>query len=180
MAACYDQQRHGVLIYGGYVGAFDPPLYDTWLLRRMLAAAFTEQPLDVIVRELIIVRLSCAVSGDGPISYQWRRNGVNLADSVRISGSQTATLIIHGAQFSDEGSFDVVATSPLGSIASAAATVDVLCYCDIGGDGFVNGIDFDDFVLAFELGEPAADVDENGQVNEEDFDSYVEHFVTGC
>lgn len=55
-----------------------------------------------------------------------------------------------------------------------------LCLADFNGDDFVNGDDFDAYVLAFELGDIAADIDRNGFVNGDDFDAYVDAFVAGC
>ncbi len=51
---------------------------------------------------------------------------------------------------------------------------------DFDGNGFVNGEDFDSFVLAFEAGEPEADFDGNGFVNGDDFDAFTAAFVAGC
>ncbi len=54
------------------------------------------------------------------------------------------------------------------------------CRADYNVDGFVTGDDFDQFVAAFELGQPGADIDGNGFVNGEDFDVFVEAFESGC
>ncbi len=54
------------------------------------------------------------------------------------------------------------------------------CYADFNLDGFVNGVDFDDFVAAFEFGECTADVDNSGFVNGDDFDSFSAAFEAGC
>ncbi len=63
------------------------------------------------------VALSVGASGPGPITYQWRRNGVTLkgatAASYKITSLQTAT----------EGLYDVVVTNSSGSLASAQAAV---------------------------------------------------------
>lgn len=54
------------------------------------------------------------------------------------------------------------------------------CGSDFNGDGFVNGDDFDAYVLAFEGGNALADFDKNGFVNGDDFDAYVLSFEAGC
>jgi len=54
------------------------------------------------------------------------------------------------------------------------------CVADFNMNSWVNGIDFDEFVYAFELGSYAADINGNSFVNGEDFDVYVQHFVDGC
>ncbi len=55
-----------------------------------------------------------------------------------------------------------------------------LCPADIDDSSFVNGVDFDIFVSAFEAGDPSADFDGNGFVNGDDFDLFAYHFVAGC
>jgi len=54
------------------------------------------------------------------------------------------------------------------------------CASDINEDGFVNGIDFDVFIAAFEAGDPLADANKDTFVSGEDFDSFVIAFEAGC
>ena len=56
------------------------------------------------------------------------------------------------------------------------------CECppDFNGDGFVNGQDFDEFVVGFEAGDPATDFDRDGFVTGLDFDQFVIEFEAGC
>ncbi len=54
------------------------------------------------------------------------------------------------------------------------------CAADYDCNGFVNGDDFDLFVVDFEAGLPAADYDGNGFVNGDDFDFFVVDFESGC
>jgi len=56
----------------------------------------------------------------------------------------------------------------------------VFCPSDWNQDGFVNGDDYDYFVDLFVAGDIAADYDDNGFVNGDDFDQFVEAFVAGC
>ncbi len=63
--------------------------------------------------------------------------------------------------------------------------IDVGCYeyqcpADTNHDGFVNGVDFDRFMEAFQAGNLLADVDQNGFVNGADFDLFVAAFDAGC
>lgn len=55
-----------------------------------------------------------------------------------------------------------------------------LCSSDFDGNSWVNGADFDQFIAAFEAGDPAADVDGNTFVNADDFDLFVVRFENGC
>jgi hypothetical protein len=70
------------------------------------------------------------VAGGSPApTYQWRRNGVNLVEGGRLTGTQTPTLTITGVLTSDNGSYDVVvanttATGPFSTQAGATLSVD--------------------------------------------------------
>lgn len=61
---------------------------------------------------------------------------------------------------------------------TAATTND--CEADFNFDGFVSGIDYDEYVVAFESGYPSADFDGDGFITGIDFDLYVEAFQAGC
>lgn len=54
------------------------------------------------------------------------------------------------------------------------------CPSDFNGDGFVNGDDFDAFVLAFVAGTIDADFNSDGFVTADDYDGYVGAFFAGC
>ena len=71
------------------------------------------------------------------------------------------------AVYTDSEEFEVVLTA-------------AFCASDYDLNTFVNGDDFDAFVLDFELGDPRADVDLNTFVNGDDFDYFVDHFYLGC
>ena len=55
-----------------------------------------------------------------------------------------------------------------------------LCPADFDQNGFVNGADFDAFVIEFYYGTLLADFDHNGFVNGVDFDGFTAAFVAGC
>jgi len=86
------------------------------------------------------------------------------------------------------GSFAAVDDSPMRQ-AARRATVEyradevvalVLCPSDFDYNGFVNGDDFDQFVIEFEAGTAAADHDGNTFVNGDDFDRFGLDFEAGC
>ena len=64
--------------------------------------------------------------GNGGVNYQWRHDGIPLADGARITGSQTARLSITNAQPGDEGLYDVEVSNALRSTDSAAETLTVI------------------------------------------------------
>src|SRR5262249_29401969 len=71
----------------------------------------------------------------GPVSVQWRRDGVPLTDNDRIHGSASPTLTITAALAADAGTYDAVLTNACGSLASDQATLNILCRADYDGDG---------------------------------------------
>ena len=64
--------------------------------------------------------------GVNPLTYHWRKNGVNLNDGGTISGSQTNSLTIANLAVGDTGDYDVVVTNGSGSSASAVAHLDAV------------------------------------------------------
>lgn len=63
--------------------------------------------------------LTVSATGTAPLSYQWRKDGTNLA------GATAATLNFASAQAADAGSYTVVVTNAYGTVTSPAATVTV-------------------------------------------------------
>jgi hypothetical protein len=123
-----------------------------------------------------------AASGSGPISYQWRKDGDNLNNGGAISGADSATLTIDPLAIADAGSYDVIVTNTCGDVPSGAATLEVFCRADYNMDGFVDGIDYDQFNNDFEAGSLAADYNGDGFVDGIDYDLFNNDFETngGC
>ncbi len=68
-----------------------------------------------------------------------------------------------------------------GQSGSAAALVEVAeSIGDFNNDGFVNGIDYDEFADLFESGDMGADINNDGFVNGIDYDTFAEAFEAGC
>ncbi len=61
---------------------------------------------------------SITVAGSGPFTYQWRKNGSNLADNGTTIGSTLATLTLSNVALSDAAGYTVAVTG-YGSITSA-------------------------------------------------------------
>ncbi len=76
-------------------------------------------PVDADVCEGDTVMLSVVASGAGPFSYQWRKDGIDLA------GETADTLALGPVLVGDAGDYDVVVSNSCGSVTSAAATVTV-------------------------------------------------------
>ncbi|MHB8520886.1 MAG: immunoglobulin domain-containing protein [Limisphaerales bacterium] len=77
------------------------------------------QPQGATVVEGLSAALSVTVSGQGPFTYQWRKDG------VMINGATAASLDIPVVQASDAGEYSVVVSSPYGIVSSAVAVLAV-------------------------------------------------------
>jgi hypothetical protein len=65
-----------------------------------------------------------SVVGSGLLlNYQWRSNGVNLANGGRISGATAANLTVANVQASDAVNYDVVVSNTGGSVTSSVASL---------------------------------------------------------
>ncbi|MBS0632467.1 MAG: immunoglobulin domain-containing protein [Verrucomicrobia bacterium] len=71
------------------------------------------------------VTFSVSATGTAPLTYQWQKDGANLADGGRVAGSATASLTITGALVADSGTYTVVVTNPAGHATSDAALLTV-------------------------------------------------------
>jgi hypothetical protein len=89
------------------------------LLALNIAPTLSAQPVSTAVNLGAPATLSVAVSGTGPLAYQWRRDGVPVA------GGTSASLTLASAQSSDAGFYDVVITNVAGSITSAGARLSI-------------------------------------------------------
>lgn len=81
------------------------------------AGTFTVNPVPTITVQPIASPLSyCEGQGNGTISvtaigattYQWRRNGINLANNATYANVDSATLSITNPALSESGNFDVI------------------------------------------------------------------------
>ncbi|HEX2838695.1 MAG TPA: CHRD domain-containing protein [Phycisphaerales bacterium] len=94
--------------------------------------------------------------GGGTATYQWRKNGTNLANGGNISGALSATLNINPVGAGDAGDYDVIVTNFCGNRTSTIAELAVGSACDsvdFNGDGlFPDTADIDDFLSVFSGG----------------------------
>ena len=109
------------------------------------AAKITQQPVSNAVELGATATLAVTGAGTGT-AYQWRRQGVPLADGGRVSGSHTPVLTITGVEAADDGVYDVVVSNACTTEVSQGAYISVrMPACgsaDFDGDGDV-GTDAD-------------------------------------
>ncbi|NBR85440.1 MAG: hypothetical protein EBT61_08025 [Verrucomicrobia bacterium] len=86
----------------------------------------TTQPTNQVVLSNSTVQLTVAATGTVPLSYQWRKGGVNLTTNAVTFGINTAQLTIYNFSDTNAGDYTVVITNYAGSVTSAVATISIL------------------------------------------------------
>ncbi len=95
--------------------------------------AITSPPSNQTVSAGGAAVFAVAATGSPAPSFQWQRNGVNLA------GQSGTTLTLSAVQPSDTGLYQVVATNASGSTTSASALLGLSSMAKVIGDGSVIG-----------------------------------------
>ena len=108
--------------------------------------------------------------------------GVPLAAEKKVSNRQVVGLNFLPGSSDVLGGAWVSSTDGALLISNALTYVSTTrpCPADFNNDGFVDIFDFNDFVTAFESGDPAADFNGDGFVDFFDFNDFVTAFETGC
>ena len=88
--------------------------------------AITRQPANIIQDPGTTAVFSIKATGTSAISYQWKKNGVNLVDGGDISGAQTDTLTLQSISDPDAGDYTCTITNDSGNETSDAAQLIVL------------------------------------------------------
>jgi len=94
-------------------------LQTLWTAAEVEPPAITAQPASVTATAGTGVTLTVTATGEGPLSYQWRRNG------VPIDGATSPTLEIPSLQAYMAAEYTVEVTNAGGSVVSAPATLAV-------------------------------------------------------
>jgi hypothetical protein len=84
-----------------------------------VAPSIVTHPANVTASAGSTATLAVGVDGTGPFSFQWRRDGVN------ITGATSAVLTFNSVALPNAGTFSVVVTNSVGSVASNSAVLDV-------------------------------------------------------
>lgn len=179
-AMTYDAARDNIVLFGGIFGADD-----TWIrtVRTLKAGPMiTSQPQSAAQPRGGGVSFHVGASGDGTLSYQWRKDGEPLVDTDRIHGTRTEVLFILNLDVQDDGVYDVLVSNACDSVTSEPATLKITDRCpgDFNTDGILNSQDFFDFLGAFFALLPDADFDDSGTVDTADFFAYLDAFFTDC
>src|SRR5215471_17535580 len=100
-----------------------------------LPPGITTQPLSQTVTTGSNVTFTVAANGEPPLTYQWKKNGVEIA------GATTDTLALMNVQLSDAGIYTVTVSNAGGSVESAPATLSITSAAGqtIMNDSFADG-----------------------------------------
>lgn len=88
------------------------------------------QPLSVNTIEGNNVELIIEVSGSDPF-FQWQKNGADIIDNERISGTNASTLIINETKLSDEGVYTCIVSNSINQIKSEGASISITPFIEI-------------------------------------------------
>ncbi|HTJ00948.1 MAG TPA: immunoglobulin-like domain-containing protein [Dongiaceae bacterium] len=72
------------------------------------------------------VSLSVTAAGQGPLAYQWQRNGTNLTDGGNISGTTGSVLSLTSVTTNNTGDYRVIVTNSYSAVTSSVATLTVV------------------------------------------------------
>lgn len=84
------------------------------------------QPTNLTVTPGATASFAVAAVGSVPLSFQWRCNGIDLADGGNVSGTRTGTLVLSNVTEASEGGYSAVISNDLGSLASTNAELTVI------------------------------------------------------
>jgi len=104
---------------------------DTWFVETDLVPTsgppvFISQPASRTNDPGTTATFGVVAGGPEPLGYQWRKDGVPLADGGNIAGAATAMLVLTNVLGGDAGGYSVVVSNGFGSVTSAPATLAVM------------------------------------------------------
>lgn len=120
-------------VQAAHAGSYDVLITDTCgtttsqsvLFSTETAPQVTQQPATQVkcIGELASFHVS--VNGAPPVTYRWRKNGVNLNDGGNISGATTSTVTINPVTAGSDGSFDCVIMDNCSQVTSNTASLTI-------------------------------------------------------
>jgi len=133
-------------------------------------------PMSQTVPENSTVVFTVNVSGGAPLTYQWKKNNIN------IPGATSPSLPLLNVTPANNGNYTVSITNSCGTVTSNVAVLVVQpvnnCPCDWNLDGFVTSQDFFEFITAFFADN--ADFNNDGVTTSQDFFDFIGCFFSGC
>jgi hypothetical protein len=91
-----------------------------------VAPIITSQPTSQFVSVGSTAMLTVTATGSNPLTYQWLKNGRNLANSATVSGATSNTLTLAKMALNSSGIYSVVVKNIYGSATSVPAQLTVI------------------------------------------------------
>ena len=88
-------------------------------VRSQIAPSIPTQPVGLTNNAGTTAMFTVGANGDAPLSYQWRKNGMNLTNAT------APTLVLSNVLSATEGSYTVVVTNSSGAVTSVVARLTV-------------------------------------------------------
>ncbi|HYD01515.1 MAG TPA: immunoglobulin domain-containing protein [Phycisphaerales bacterium] len=191
----FDRARRAV-VAPGY--SYAPFGWRTYERRYRDLPTFDTRPAPVSVSCGGTASFQVEATGQAPLTYRWRRNGVNLTDGAWpsgavVAGAATPVLTITGVRGGEAGVYTCETTNGCGSSVSTGASLSVRS-ADVGSTGGVpesdGALDNNDFVVFIDLffqRDARADVGGTGGIagsdgawDNNDFVVFIDLFFSGC
>ncbi len=99
-------------------------------------SSISVQPASQTVLAGSVVSFTAGVLGSGPISLQWQRDGTNLVDGGKLSGTGTASLTMSNVQAAEMGAYALVVSNAYGSGTSSNALLSLWPLLGWGRDDY--------------------------------------------
>jgi hypothetical protein len=115
--------------------------------------AITQPPLSQTNLAGSNVTFTVTATGSAPLAFQWRTNGVNLANTGNVSGVATNALTITAITTGDAGNYTVLVTNAYGAVTSSVASLTVVLPPSLTGSVLTNrtlqcGVNTNTFTIA--------------------------------
>jgi len=81
------------------------------------------QPANQTVAAGGTAAMTVVARGQAPVTYQWKKNGVNLANDSRISGATTDTLVIINVSAADADTYTVDVSGSIGPLVTSSGAI---------------------------------------------------------
>lgn len=153
------------------------PMANLAIFDSSAAPWIVDQPDDVVAAAGEAVAFSVALFGAFPgeqgvpesaPTFQWRRDGLEIADDSRTTGAKTSTLLLAEVTALDSGVYDVVVSNDCGESKSVAASLLITCLGDADISGAIDAADLGLLLNAWGSDDAMLDLDGDGEVDVDD------------
>ena len=92
----------------------------------VFAPTISTQPTNLTILSGNNAVFGASVGGSAPFAFQWRKNGINLANGGNLSGATSNILTFTAATTNNNGNYSIVVTNAYGAVTSSVAALTVV------------------------------------------------------